>query len=132
LVTLVGYDLEDQVWAGKKLDFTLYWRVEQPFPADYTVFSHLLGPDGQLWGQGDEQPIDGDYPTSAWAPGEVITDEHELPVGRDVPPGQYPLYVGMYLLETGARLPVSEEGSAIGSRILLGPVEVVQQHTTAN
>ena len=126
LVTLVGYDLEDQVRAGRKLDFTLYWQVEQAFPADYTVFSHLLDPDGQLWGQGDEQPIGGDYPTSAWAPGEVIRDEYEIPVGRDVPPGLYQLEVGMYVLDTGTRLPVSEKGSPVGSRILLGSVEVVQ------
>ncbi len=126
LVTLVGYDLEEQVQVGKKLDCILYWRVEQPFPADYTVFNHLIGPDGQMGGQWDSQPLGGDYPTSVWAPGEVIRDEVEIPVRADAPPGQYQLEVGMYLLATGERLPVSEKGSPIGSRMLLVPVEVVQ------
>jgi len=126
LVTLVGYDLDEQVQAGKKLDVTLYWRVERPFPADYTVFNHLLAADGQLWGQWDEQPIGGDYPTSAWAAGEVIRDEYEIPVQADAPPGQYQLEVGMYLLDTGERVPVSEKGGPIGTRIVLGSVKVVQ------
>jgi 4-amino-4-deoxy-L-arabinose transferase-like glycosyltransferase len=126
LITLVGYDLDEQVEAGEELDCTLYWRVEQLVSADYTVFNHLSGPDGQLWGQLDSQPSIGNYPTSAWGVGEVIRDEHDIPVQRDAPPGQYQLEVGMYLLNTGERLPVSERGSSIGSRVLLGPVEVVQ------
>jgi hypothetical protein len=126
LLTLVGYDLDEQVEAGEELDCTLYWRVEQLVSADYTVFNHLSGPDGQLWGQLDSQPSIGNYPTSAWGVGEVIRDEHDIPVQRDAPPGQYQLEVGMYLLNTGERLPVSERGSSIGSRVLLGPVEVVQ------
>jgi len=126
LVTLIGYDLEERVEPGHKLDCTLYWRVERPFPADYTVFNHLLGPDRKVWGQWDSQPLGGDYPTSVWAPGEVIRDEYEIPVRGDAPPGQYQLEVGMYLLETGERLPVSEEGSPIGTSISLGPVEVVR------
>ena len=126
LVTLVGYNLEEQVRAGKKLDCILYWRVEQPLSADYTVFNQLLGPDGRLWGQWDSQPLGGDYPTSAWAVGEVIRDEYEIPVQENAPPGQYQLEVGMYLLDTGERLPVSGKGGPTGPRILLGPVEVVQ------
>ncbi|MEA3345203.1 MAG: glycosyltransferase family 39 protein [Chloroflexota bacterium] len=126
LVTLTGYDLEDEVEPEHKLDCTLYWQVERTIPADYTVFNHLLGPDGRMWGQWDEQPLGGDYPTSAWAPGEVIRDEYEIPVQKSAPPGQYQLEVGMYLLETGERLPVSKEESPISSRILLKPVEVVR------
>jgi 4-amino-4-deoxy-L-arabinose transferase-like glycosyltransferase len=126
LATLVGYDLDKQVRAGEELDCTLYWRVEQLVSANYTVFSHLLGPDGQLWGQLDSQPLRGYYPTSAWGVGEVIRDEYDIPVQRDAPPGQYQLEVGMYLLDTGERLPVSEKDSPTDSRVLLGPVEVVQ------
>lgn len=126
VATLVGYDLDERVVAGEELDCTLYWRVEQPVLADYTVFNHLSGSDGKLWGQLDSQPARGDYPTSAWAVGEIVRDEHDIPVRRDAPPGQYQLEVGMYLLRTGERLPVMDKGGVIGSSVLLGSVEVVQ------
>jgi len=126
MITLVGYDLDKRVRAEEKLDCTLYWRVERPIPRDYTVFTHLLGPDGELWGQRDSQPLGGDYPTSAWGVGEVIRDEYDIPIQENAPPGQYRLEVGMYLLETGERLAVSEGGVPVGTRVLLGPVEVVQ------
>jgi hypothetical protein len=47
----------------------------------------------------------GDYPTSVWAPGEVIIDPHVVVLPADLPAGQYRLLVGMYNLETLVRLP---------------------------
>jgi hypothetical protein len=80
---------------------------------DYVVFVHLLDSEGELVTQADGPPIDGDYPTSYWAPGELIADERTLPVG-ELEPGVYQLKVGMYLLETGERLPAV---NAAGERL---------------
>ncbi|MFQ5578757.1 MAG: hypothetical protein ACE5G8_17405 [Anaerolineae bacterium] len=46
---------------GDTLRLSLYWRGEAPIQTDYTVFTHLLGPDGQLYGQWDNPPVRGDY-----------------------------------------------------------------------
>ena len=125
MITLVGYDLDEKVRAGEELDCNLYWRAEQFVPADYTVFNHVLGPEGQLWAQLDSQPLGGGYPTSAWVTGEVVRDEYDIRIPEDTPPGQYWPEIGMYLLDTGERLAVTQRGSSVDFRILLGPVEVI-------
>jgi hypothetical protein len=82
---------------------------------DYTVFVHLLAEEGSLVTQDDGPPRSGDYPTSFWSPGERIADQHVLNIA-DLPSGTYGLRVGMYLLETGQRLPVTNpRGERVGS-----------------
>jgi len=47
----------------------------------------------------------GTYPTNRWLESEVV-DRYAITVQPDAPPGLYRIEVGMYLLETGQRLPV--------------------------
>jgi hypothetical protein len=92
---------------------------------DYTVFVHLIDEEGQIWGQKDNQPEGGFYPTSFWDPGEVIKDEYRLQVRPETPKGEYQIEIGMYLLDTNERLPLKDRsGKMIDERILLGPVKV--------
>jgi hypothetical protein len=109
-VTLIGYDLAQE---NETLRLALHWTCLAPMTHDYVVFVHLLDSEGELVTQADGPPIDGDYPTSYWAPGELIADERTLPVG-ELEPGVYQLKVGMYLLETGERLPAVD---AAGERL---------------
>lgn len=115
-IALTGYDLEGghplaagEAGAGWRL--TLYWASLAPLERDYTVFVHLIGPGGVLMAQADGPPAGGDYPTSLWAPGETIADQRIIPT-ESLPPGAYDLRVGMYLLETGERLPAFDAGGA--------------------
>ena len=107
-IALIGYDLEElspaSGGAGGELHLTLHWVSLAPLERDYTVFVHLIGPDGALAAQADGPPVGGDYPTSLWAPGEIVADGRLIPM-EGLPPGVYDLRVGMYLLETGERLP---------------------------
>ena len=108
-ISLFGYDLPGaNVASGGTLPLTLYWRAEQRMDTSYTVFTHLIGGDGQVWGQQDNAPVAGTYPTTAWLPGEVIVDEYALRLKPDAPPGTYTLAVGLYDPETGIRLPISD------------------------
>jgi 4-amino-4-deoxy-L-arabinose transferase-like glycosyltransferase len=107
-VTLLGYGLDgggSQVASGETIDVTLYWQARSLLTANYTVFLHLASAASSPHAQDDGQPRDGTYPTSYWDVGQVVVDGHTLLVPDDLPPGQYPLVVGMYLLETGERLP---------------------------
>lgn len=112
-ITLLGYDLSQSaasnsqlvVRPSQPLTITLYWTAEASVPHDYTVFVHLAAPEGAPYAQHDGQPRNGTYPTSFWAAGEVVTDPHTIIVPDDLPPGGYPLVTGMYVLETGERLP---------------------------
>jgi hypothetical protein len=91
----------------------------------YTVFVHLLDPEGALAAQHDAMPMAGRAPTTCWAPGEVVTDVHEITVPDDAAPGVYTLTAGMYRLETGARLPTQGASALPEGRVLLTTVTVV-------
>jgi hypothetical protein len=55
-----------------------------------------------------------------------VRDQYDITISPKAPPGEYQLEVGMYLAETGERLPVLGEGVDQAQRvILLSPVQVV-------
>jgi hypothetical protein len=132
-IRLAGYDLpERSVRAGQTLPVTVFWNSTAPVEASYKVFVHLVGEEwnpalgNPLWGQVDRLPVDGNLPTDAWVPGQVVVDRYEVPVQANAPPGRYALTVGLYDALSGERLPVYDAtGSFIGDEIVLGEVEVV-------
>ncbi|MGD8996650.1 MAG: glycosyltransferase family 39 protein [Anaerolineae bacterium] len=102
---LVGYDwrvVSDQprVW-----ELTLYWQALDGAPSElsYTVFTHLLAPDGALLAQHDGLPARGTRPTTTWVAGEIVDDGHRLRLSREYT-GPATLQVGMYDLTTMTRL----------------------------
>jgi hypothetical protein len=126
-VRLLGYEplLPTQLEMGTTLPLTLTWECLDTFDEDYTVFVHLAGPDGQPVAQADGQPLGGAYPTSFWDVGERLADSYLLEVPSDAPSGEYDLRVGMYLLDTGERLPLlGADGQVLGDSILLRRVTV--------
>jgi hypothetical protein len=95
-VELAGYDLEQ---SDDSLELTLYWQALEAVPADYIVFVHLYDPaTEEIPVQSDAMPRAGAYPTSRWVPGEVVDDRVTVSLA-DVPPGEYRLAVGLYLIE---------------------------------
>lgn len=106
-ITMLGYDLAAAaVGPGDSVSLTLYWQALGEIQHDYTVFVHLIGPDGGIVSQDDGEPDKGFYPTSYWDKGEVVRDEHVLTVPPDLGVGEYELRVGMYTVEDMVRLPV--------------------------
>jgi hypothetical protein len=126
-VELLGYDLASEtVRPGEVVSCTLYWRAQQEIEQDYTVFNHLVGADGQRWGQWDNQPQRGRLPTTRWVPGQVVADPYQIPVAADAPPRPLQLWAGMYDARTMARLSVrDEDGQATGDQILVTEIQVV-------
>jgi hypothetical protein len=121
-IELVGYDLpSNPPLSGEPLAVTLYWRALAEMDEDYVVFVHLLSEnesehatqDGTPYAQGDGPPLDNDYPTSYWSPGEVLADTHTVPLEGDLPRDAR-LLVGLYRLADGTRLPAY---TAAGERI---------------
>jgi 4-amino-4-deoxy-L-arabinose transferase-like glycosyltransferase len=131
-VRFLGYDLHtESAQPGGEVSFTLYWQALRPMEFSYSVFTHLLGPSNQVVGQKDGVPQDGAYATTQWQPGEVIVDRYSFVVNPDVPPGSYPLEIGMYRAETGVRLPVLDADGQVmpGKRILLPEVTILPAPT---
>jgi len=127
-VRLHGYNLELSS-DGEELSLTLYWTTLGPMPADYHVFVHLVDATGKLVAQRDAPPLGGEYPTSAWRVGERLVDTYEVKLSS-VPIGSYTVYVGMYLLSSGERVPVYDEnGTALSMRAIpLTQVQVVRKN----
>ena len=127
-IMLVGADLASiTVAPGSGLPVTLYWQALAEMDIPYTVFVHLLGPDGQVVTGHDGEPVGGTRPTTGWVPGEFVTDPHEVPIPADLPSGQYVIEVGLY--DAGApgmpRLPIlGENGQVETDRVIFGPVRV--------
>jgi hypothetical protein len=106
----LGYDLGyASVKPGGTLHVTLYWQALERMETSYTVFVHLLDSQDRTWGQSDDRPVNGTYPTTSWLPSEVVIDEHEIAVDPTAPAGEYHIELGMYDLETMLRLPAFDE-----------------------
>jgi 4-amino-4-deoxy-L-arabinose transferase-like glycosyltransferase len=124
-VRLLGYNMGGALQPGSEVHLTLFWQALKAMEEGYTVFIHLADRPGQLWGQKDNPPVDGFYPTTAWEAGEIVRDQYDVGISPDAPAGPYQIEVGMYLAETGERLPIlAEDGSVRGDRVLLSRVEV--------
>jgi len=129
-IRLLGYDLADtQARPGEAVSLALHWEAIAQPATNYTVFTQLIGPDGLVWGQQDNQPQQGRYPTTAWSIGDGVVDRYDIPVREDAPVGSYTLLVGMYDLATGERLPaVDEPGNRLpNDAVVLGTVDVVRE-----
>lgn len=56
--------------------------------------------------QRDNMPESDAFPTTRWPVNQPIEDMHVIPLPPDVPAGSYRIALGMYLYQTGERLPV--------------------------
>jgi len=99
---------------GHSLPLLLQWRTRQPPPTDYTVFVHLLAPDGQLVSQSDAFPTWlTPQPTSQWPLDQPILDRHTLPLPAGLPSGTYSLHAGLYDAQTLQRLSLPDGSDSI-------------------
>jgi 4-amino-4-deoxy-L-arabinose transferase-like glycosyltransferase len=125
-IHLRGFDLGATEGApGDALPLTLYWQGDGPTDIDYTIFVHLVGPDGLPHGQLDIFPGAGSAPTTSWAPDQVIVDELVLPIAEDAAPGTYHIAVGLYDAASGGRLPVTDgSGEHLPDGRVILPIEI--------
>jgi len=124
-VALTGYTLEsDSVRPGDSLCLTLFWQAVDRVPARYTVFTHVVGPAGQVVAQTDSQPLGGTMPTDAWQIGATIADRYAIALSADTPPGDYALRVGMYTWPDLTRLPVTLNGKLAGDYVTLTTIRI--------
>lgn len=127
-IKMMGFDLPETVRAGQPFTATLYWEALTPDGNDYTVFVHLADDSGNLVTQGDSPPQANWYPTSIWTAGEQIRDPHKLLPPGDTAGGRYRVTVGLYDLDTGARLPAinADGGRWLDDGVLVGSVDIVR------
>ncbi len=120
-IALLNLDIPtQQITPGGTLDITLQWTALAPLNEDYTLFLQVLDANDRLVGQADAWPLQGTLPTSHWQPGQTITDPYTIQLDGDLPPGDYRLLVGWYLLADLRRLPVlSADGVPVDDKFVV-------------
>jgi hypothetical protein len=92
--------------AGTAVTVKIHWQVREAPGRALTTFVHLGDRNQAPLAQADGPPFAGGYPTEQWSAGEVLNDSYILIVPDDLAPGQYPIHIGMYEPDSGARLPI--------------------------
>ncbi len=126
-VSLLGYDL-DTTWAtpGGLAILTLYWQADSPVFLPYKVFTQVGGE--KMWAQADDEPGCGNYPTYTWRTGDRFIDRHVIFLPPDMPPGEYPVQVGLYEIRSGLRMDMLDEaGNPAGTALPLTTLTVAPQ-----
>jgi hypothetical protein len=126
-IQLVGTTLPTGTFQpGQEVPVTLNWYAIGRPPGRYKIFTHLIGPDGNLGPQRDLEPGEGTLPTNGWARGEYVTTSYTIPLPPQTAPGSYELRVGLYDALTNERIPLF--GANVNGEdryATLGSVEVV-------
>ena len=121
-LALRSYALTDPLPAwGRDGGIVLEWEAVHAPEEDYSIFLHLYDVHGHRIAQSDSLITD-DYlqSTSRWEPGVAGSVLYHLSVPPATPPGKYELELGVYLLETGERVEVTDsEGVSQGASVRL-------------
>lgn len=80
---------------GDTIELTLYFRVKARVSGNQQFFVHIDTAGNRL--HGDHFPLNGDFPTNTWLPGDIIKDTHEIPVESYSKAGNYTLNFGFYI-----------------------------------
>lgn len=94
---LLGYGVEehqahDRAWAK----LTLWWRAPDGLGQRLKISARLVNAGSLTVAAVDAEPVANTYPTTAWRPGEVITDIYDIPLPAGLPPGDYTPTVIVY------------------------------------
>jgi mannosyltransferase len=123
-IILLGYDVETHgVSEDLPAKIRLYWQAQGPVNASYKVSVQALLADKSIASQSDTIPVAWSYPTTAWLPGEIVTDEHLLRIDPGVEPGNYSLIVVLYEEQSGERLQVEQAG-AVADHAALSTLQI--------
>ena len=98
--------LDDQLLAGQDLRLRLYWVALKRMSENYTLYVQVFGRDGELIGSEDTYPGAGNYPTSLWLPGEVVSEDYRIAIAADaLTPVAATVRAGVYAGSTTGSLP---------------------------
>ncbi|MFW5942329.1 MAG: 6-pyruvoyl-tetrahydropterin synthase-related protein [Chloroflexota bacterium] len=103
---LHGYTVSQE---AAQLTVTLVWQGLAEMETGYQVFVHLVDDAGQIVAQSDAEPAQWARPTTGWAPGEYVVDEHRLSLPDGASLDGLHLRVGLFDPRSGERLAVDGE-----------------------
>lgn len=94
---LVGFRMNQRrLEPGQEVKLTLFWRPLKILDTDYTFFAQVIDEDTTRWASQDLN-----QPTSDWLPGSIEEVEMGFRLDEDIPPGVYPVIIGIYTRPDG-------------------------------
>ncbi|GAB4526447.1 MAG: hypothetical protein Kow0063_00720 [Anaerolineae bacterium] len=93
-IALQGYEISRI--GPDTVRLTLVWQAMAPTSRELKVSARLVDGDDQLIAQTDGVPVHFTYPTTAWRPGEFISDVYDLSLPPNLRPGEYRPVVILY------------------------------------
>jgi 4-amino-4-deoxy-L-arabinose transferase-like glycosyltransferase len=103
----------------------LGWHATARLTDDYTVFVHYMRGEERV-AQDDAQPAGGHYPTSQWQIGDLIFDEHLIPLVEPPDSSHDQVILGLYRHEDGQHLNrLDQTGNPVGTFLAL-PVNAIE------
>ncbi len=115
-IAMVGWSEETPVDKTGALKVTIVWQAKRAMSARFKAFVHLEDASGRVVSQDDHEPRFGIYPTTRWAPQEMVREVYTLKLPSSSERDKYSLKVGWYEVDSGDRLPV--QGSSDDSVVL--------------
>lgn len=99
---MIGWDIDGKpgdgsfpVFArGDSAKLTFYFRAKRRVPSSQKIFMHVDRSGSRL--HGDHDPVNGEFPTNFWLPGDIIKDEYSLSIDSYASPGVYTIWLGFY------------------------------------
>ncbi len=121
VIRLLAYSLQP---GRESFEVSLTWRGDAPGAGDGIVFVHLYNSiNAEPVAQTVRRPVGGVLPPGNWLPG-VIRDVVTVSLPEDLPPGTYPVAIGLFDADTGARYPAAGAGADQDGRLFIGEIEV--------
>jgi hypothetical protein len=126
-IQFTGYEVpRTTVKSGAPLVLILYWQAKGKIGQDYTMFAHLLSPDGTQLASYESEPRKGGLATTAWSTDHYVADSILIPVGSNVPAvSGCRVELGWY--DSATHQPVAivgGDGKAQGDAIAIQPFDV--------
>jgi hypothetical protein len=118
-IRFVGFETDgEKVSPADSVTVRLYWQPTIRLDRDYSFFVHLVDETGTPLGQGDRT-----YAAARYEVGEVICDEHRIPLLPTAKQGHYRLIAGVYITLPGGGWQRLTSGDGKDT-VTLGEVEV--------
>jgi len=100
---LRGYRINrSSVQPGDELPLTLHWQVLKQPQQDFLFHFFLAGKQENpipVYYWPPVSPIGGEWPTSQWPAGYWVQDQLDLPIGSEIPAGQFTLWLTLIPLD---------------------------------
>ncbi|HET7378019.1 MAG TPA: hypothetical protein VFK30_15005, partial [Anaerolineae bacterium] len=118
---LQSIDFPSSASAGQSLSIQTVWTTAQQIDRPYTLFIHLVDPQGQIIAQYDGMALNNTWPTTCWRRTESFADAYTLTLPEQLSASAYRVELGFYWLVSGERLVLTQPG---GDVITVGSIEI--------